>query len=211
MSCQFTRRIPELRRNITLLYRRHTIDADIVAGTSWYPNARHIVMEWATHYGYHDVTVACVIAALSPQCSWERNLIIADDILAGRTPSLGALRKNVAKAQAIRLKPAPNLLHYFPHGPKVFSFACNLAGDDSFVTVDTHMMQAALADVQANYQLPWTPYSIFAQCYQDVAIAQGIAPATFQAILWHTWKRLHPAARKRIDRQQWHVVGELED
>ena len=62
--------------NLKRLYRRSTAE-DRYAGVQWYPSARRIVREWATHYHYHDSTVACVIAAISPQCPWERNLVIA--------------------------------------------------------------------------------------------------------------------------------------
>src|SRR5206468_38808 len=102
-----------------------------------------------------------------------------------------------------------NRMRYaFPFGPKVNSFARNLSGDDTVVTVDTHAMQAALNDVKSTYTLKWGPYNIFARCYVDAAKRIGRAPAEFQAILWFTWKRLHPPASKRAARQQWSVIGE---
>jgi hypothetical protein len=210
MSCQFIKRMPEIQRNLHKLYRQAT-DADLVAGRDWYPNAHRIVLQWADTYSYPIATVACVVSAISPQCEWERNLIIADDILAGRPPSIGgAIRKFVERAKLIRDHRATQITPYFPHGPKVASFACNLAGDYSVVTVDTHAMQAGVNDVQANYRLRWSPYSVFAECYRRVAIKVSCEPATFQAILWHTWKRLHPRVSKLQERRQWHVIG-MED
>src|SRR4029077_7900646 len=138
MPCQFVARMPELQRNLLHLWRKDTTREDRYAGLNWYPNAHHIMVEWSETYDYSIATTACVTSALSPQIAWERNLIIADDILAGRIPSIGALRLNVRKAERSRDDRAGQTLPYFPHAPKVASFACNLAGDYSIVTVDTH-------------------------------------------------------------------------
>ncbi len=202
MPCQFTRRIPEMEQNLLRLWRDRT-DADHISGTEWYPKARKIVTEWTSHYGYSLDTVACVIAAISPQCDWERNLIIADDVLAGAPPSIGGIRANVDKAVALRNEwqgddsISSRMLRRFPGGPKVNSFAHNLAGYDNVVTIDTHAMQAALNDPLARYTLKWLPYTEFAKAYVSVAIMLDVPPATFQAIIWCAWKRLYPAVNKR--------------
>lgn len=200
--------------NLVRLYGQ-AVAADHIAGTEWYPRARAIVGEWATYYGYTHDTVACVIAAISPRCSWERNLVIANDVLSERPPSIGALRANVDKAIALRNEDtndayfgpdgeqptsdaiSTRMLRRFPGGPKVNCFAHNLAGHDDVVTVDTHAVQAALNDPIAVYGIGWTPYREFARAYVTAASAVGVPPATFQAILWCAWKRLYPAADKR--------------
>lgn len=87
--CQFDARIPEIKANLHALYRA-TEPIDRSLGAQWYRTARQIVGEWSAHYRYHDTTVACVIAAISPQIDWERNLIIADDLLANRPISIGS-------------------------------------------------------------------------------------------------------------------------
>lgn len=209
MACQFDSRKPELVRNLLSLYTRQTIDADVAEGSRWYPEARRIVREWATTYCIHDATVACVIAAISPQCEWTRNLIIADDILAGRAVSVsGALHANIAKARRIIDDVAFSTMPYFPHGPKVASFAENLKGLDDYVTVDTHCSQAALGDAASTVTLRWQPYKVFAECYALAARRVNLPPATFQAIIWHTWKRLYPRIRKHAIRKQWEPIGE---
>ena len=209
MTCQFDARRPELIRNLLKLYRQSTA-ADRAQGAAWYPAAHYIVQQWATTYCIHNATVACVIAAISPQTDWARNLIIADDTLAGRAPSIsGALPKNVTKARRIIADAAFTTLPYFLHGPKVASFAENLQGRMNMVTVDTHAMQAALADPLATYSLKWRPYRVFAECYAHAAVKVGLAPATFQAIIWHVWKRLYPRVWKNQHRKQWEVIGEF--
>lgn len=224
MRCQFARRVPQMRDNLIELHDKAT-SADIIAGETWYPNARRIVSEWSDTYNVSETIVACVIAALSPQVPWERNLIMADDVLAQRPLSIRGLRKNEEKARRILATthvlsrydglrtletPADYMLFFFPGGPKVNSFAENLAGRDDIVTVDTHAMQAALNDVEARYALKWTPYECFQRAYSAAAFQVKRPPAEFQAIIWHTWKRMYPPQNKRNIRRQWEVIG-MED
>lgn len=204
------RRLPEMRRNLRTLYRRHATRADIVNGAAWYPAARHIMADWSASYGVSVETCAAVTAALSPQCSWPRNLIAADDVLARRAISVGGpLQVNIRKARQLlddtREYPtlADRMFAYFPYGPKVNSFACNLAGADSVVTIDTHAAQAALSDVQFNVIRGWKQYALFVQAYCDVARSFGLPPSTFQASVWLIWRRLHPAAAKRAVVTKW--------
>ena len=185
-------------------YERSSLLAQ-VAGKSWYPEARHIMREWSDEYGYSVDTCACVTAALSPQIEWTRNLIIADDILAGRVPSIGgALPVNVVKAERLRDMRAScsDMLSIFPKGPKVNCFAANLAGDDSIVTVDGHAAQAALDDVQFSKPLGWKPYGDFAAAYVQAARDLGLSPSAFQAIIWLSWRERWPRLSKRAARRQ---------
>lgn len=211
MACQFDGRRHRLRQNLIRLYAKAS-PADIAAGLSWYPDAHRIVCDWAEHFELPIACVASIVAAISPQCEWPRNLIIAEDVLRNQPQSVGgALHANVRKARRIFADRATDITAYFPYGPKVASFACNLAGDYSHATIDTHAMQAALNDVQARYTLKLQPYACFAECYERVARKAGLEPAHFQAILWHTWKRLHPRVSKIAARRQWEPIGELED
>ena len=209
MRCQWFARKPTLVANLTKLYTEQTTREDSALGHAWYPAARAIVRDWAETYDLPVETVACVVAAISPQCAWERNLVIAADILSDSSISIGgALHANIAKARRILADRATFTLPYFPGGPKVANFALNLAGSETAITVDGHASQAAVADVQARFTLPWTPYLIFAECYETAAHNVGLTGATFQAIIWHTWKRLYPRESKQKLRQQWSVIGE---
>lgn len=221
MPCQFESRRTELCDNLRNLYTS-TKSSDVSLGCAWYPAAQRIIREWSDHYELPVTTVACVISALSPQCSWERNLIIANDILARRPPSIGgALHACIRKAEILRdehdtsngtlayLSTFYRMRRVFPCGPKVANFAENLAGNmHEYVTVDTHGCQAALNNPLATVTLKWTPYRIFADCYTAVACEVGYSPAEFQAIIWYTWKRLYPRIWKQQHRRQWYVVGE---
>ena len=206
-----------MRRNLRTLYRRHATKADIAQGAAWYPAARSIMADWSASYSVSVETCAAVTAALSPQCSWPRNLIAADDVLSNRAVSVGGpLPANVRKARRLLDDTtdyptlADRMRHYFPHGPKVNSFAHNLAGADSVVTIDTHAAQAALDDLHFDVIRGWLQYALFAQAYTDTAQSFGLLPTSFQASVWLIWKRLHPAGKKRYTRRQW-VNIETED
>lgn len=205
------RRRTEFIANLKHIYLAASDNARI-DGEAWYPRARAIVNEWSSYYQMPVSQVACIIAAISPQCDWERNLIIADDVLAGNVASIGgAILSNVSKARIIRNTEDMGaqtdyhalMLRLFPGGPKVNSFAYNLAGNNRMVTVDTHAVQAAFGSVTANWSSKWTPYRIIAECYAQVADFYGIAPSTFQAIIWCAWKEKYPAEVKRMRRARW--------
>lgn len=197
---------PELVSNLLHAYDGASLAAR-TDGAAWYPEARRIVAEWASHYALPVNTVASVVAAISPQCDWSRNLVIADDVLAERAISTGgALHRNIDKARQIlqtRSGALADMMTLFPCGPKVNCFAWNLAGNDRIVTVDTHMGQAACADVTASPRLSWVVYRIFAECTVLAASEVGIVPATFQAIVWHAWKERYPRMAKHKARARW--------
>jgi hypothetical protein len=217
--CQYEGQRSAIVRNLLKVFRQATTE-DMAAGVRWYPDANGIIREWAGHYRYSVDTTACVVAALSPQLEWTRNLVIADDVLANRVPSIGGvLHSNLRKAERLREEDwktsrasiGARMLEVFPGGPKVNSFANNLAGDLSYVTVDTHAAQAGLNDPLANVRLAWTPYKIFAACYAEAASKVDRTPAEFQAIVWCVWKRLYPRTWKIQNRTQWFAISTEDD
>lgn len=189
---------PKLRANLRAVWAQAT-EADRVQGLAWYREANAIVHEWSAHYGVSVETVASVVAALSPQCRWERNLICATNVLDEKPMSLGegALPANYRKAEAILHDRATSILPYFKSAPKVASFQQNLQGNLEYVTVDTHVAQAALADPTIKTSLKWAQYVVFAEVYAAEAIKVGLSPAEYQAVIWVAWKRLYPPQDKR--------------
>ena len=186
-----------MRANVAHVYSLATAD-DVARGEQWYPLAHGIVTEWADTFGRSLANVACVIAALSPQNYWHRNLIQADDVLHGLDVSIRGIEANIRKARAIYRDNATDTLPYFPTGYKVRAFACNLAGDSNIVTVDTHALQILAGNPIARLRVrSWTAYAEYASAYVDVAQRVKLAPATLQAITWVTWKRLYSPEDKR--------------
>ena len=199
-------------QNLCTLYRSASPAAK-VTGLDWYQHARTIMHEWADTYSLPLSAVCCVTAALSPQISWERNLIIADDVLAGRPPSIGALRKNVEKAENLYresgnvaiLGPHYAMLSIFPTGRKVQSFACNLFGPSEAITVDTHGFQAAFNDPALDKTFHPSAYDIVAGCYRAAAweLDRSLEPCQIQAVIWCAWKERYPVLSKRQLRRKW--------
>lgn len=210
MTNKYHARIPEMSRNLRHLWKRETTEADKSLGFAWYDDAHRIMREWSATYGQSIAVCAAVTAAISPQCDWTRNLVIADDILAMRPPSIGgAINSNVCKAQVLRDARESDTRMVFKSGPKVHAFSRNLSGDFSCVTVDTHATQAALCDVEVTVGLKQASYDCFAEAYRLAAISLGIEPAVFQAVIWHTWKRMYPTTTKIRRRAQWSAMGEF--
>lgn len=192
----------EMIVNITAVYRAATLD-EIQRGKLWYPLAHNIVVEWADTFERSIANVACIVAALSPQLEWSRNLIVADDVLHGNVPSIGGyIRDNLRKAERIRDDRATDTVGYFKQGCKVRSFAANLAGNFEVVTVDTHAGQIAAGNPSANVRVDiWRKYEPVASAYVETAKRLKLLPAELQAITWLTWKRLYSAERKRVIRR----------
>jgi hypothetical protein len=118
------------------------------------------------------------------------------------------LNANLDKARRIRNGRLTDTREVFKSGPKVAAFSRNLAGDYSAVTVDTHATQAALNDVTVTVGLNAPKYAAFAEAYNRASLVLDVEPATFQAIVWHTWKRLYPRVEKLRRRTQWSAIGE---
>lgn len=210
MRTKYYARIGEMAENLLHLYDKEVSLADLTLGRAWYDEAHRIMREWSDSYGYSIATCAAVTAAISPQCNWNRNLIIADDILAGRAVSIGgALHSNIDKAVQLRDARIGDTRAVFKSGPKVYNFSRNLAGDYSAITVDTHATQAALCDVEFTVGLNAVVYDCFAQAYRMAADSISVEPAIFQAIIWHTWKRMYPPIVKIQRRTQWEPMGEF--
>ncbi len=189
--------------NILSVYRQATTD-EVARGVQWYPLAHGIICDWASAYGRSIANVAAVVAALSPQCRWERNLVIAADVLAGNPPSIGGtLTRSLRTAERIRDEHAWDTPPYYKEGCKVRSFAANLAGDYDTVTVDTHGAQIAAGSPTSNLRVDtWKRYLPVANAYTSAASIVGLQAAELQAITWLVWKRLYPQGRKNHLRRQ---------
>lgn len=190
--------------NIVATYRLATAQ-DVEVGRTWYPRAHAIICDWADTFGRSIANVACIVASLSPQCEWKRNLIIAADILSGNPPSIGgSIHSFVRIAERIRDEHATDTVDYFKQGCKVRSFAVNLAGNDQIATVDTHGAQIAAGSPASNLRVDtWARYAPVAEAYCLAATRVHLAPATLQTITWLTWKRLYPQGKKIALRSRW--------
>lgn len=186
-------------RNILRVYARTSL-AERAEGLDWYPSACRGVEAWSTTLDIPRATVACVIAALSPQCSWDANLRAALALLTGQHVPRdgGVLHVNIIKAQAILDGSLSSVLPTFKVAPKVTAFSLNLQGFGESVTVDTHAAAVALEDVMAVVRLTPQRYALFASAYVDAARMVGLRPCDLQATCWLRWRREFSPGAKRF-------------
>lgn len=164
-------------------------------GTDWYANARALALEYAAESPDHNAACA-IVAALSPQCSWDQNLTNAELVCNGRheeaTQSQNAIDKALAALQGV--EPLTVL-----GGRKVRSFYRNLAEPErtGAVTIDRHALavildKASRRDPKAAKVLERIgAYQYVAACYRTAARARNVTPQAMQAIVWLSWRNVH--------------------
>lgn len=162
------------------------------AGAAWYDEAQNLAWQISPL----DMNKgAGVIAALSPNTSWERNKELAIRAFADGEAS-GTLSANVAKANAIMADTSATPLDILS-GPKVRNFYMAIVGNWNAVCVDRHAMEVAYATRYKNDERPsLTPkqYDAIADQYRGAAAwltNLPYKPAQLQAITWLVWRRIH--------------------
>lgn len=151
-------------------------------GLNWYATARQIALE----IGDGDLKLgAGLLAAISPQMPWERNVKLAAQTML--RDFRGLTDDKIAKCRAILDGVDPWLVL---RGFKVRSFYANILGFENYVTVDTWMSQhyvpgkpypdTAARTNKAGRKL----YNKIASRIRREAKQAGVTPAQWQAIVW---------------------------
>lgn len=162
-------------------------------GATWYETAHVLAIKLDPS---DPARAAGVIAALSPQVSWERNVMLATraykDGLA--TGTLGA---NCRAADRILAGERPlDVLG----GPKTRAFFTLIANpyDRETVCVDRHAFDIAAGQTGHAQRVKLTPkrYEEVANAYRKVARGTTLTPAQVQAITW-VWWREHVKENRR--------------
>jgi hypothetical protein len=153
--------------------------ATLEAGRLWYPEAEGIVAELAERYDQPRPQVAGILAALSPQQRWRRNVLSAVAVLEGEGSRAAGYAENRAKAHRIAEgEAATDVLG----GAKVRAFWANLIGSRYAVTVDTWAQRAAIGRMAE--QPKARRYARIARAYAAAAEICGETPREFQAAVW---------------------------
>lgn len=181
-------------------------DEELAHGMAWYTLAH----AHAARLSPDSPSVgAGVIAALSPQLGWGRNLTLAEEVFRRGTAYgvKGQTHANLTKADKILSGTCAPLEAL--GGDKVRSFYRAIMGDGTAVVVDRHAFALALADRDADVRVLRRVgmYERFAHTYVLAADAFRIAtngaftltPVQVQAVTWVTWRRQHGA--------DWHDTG----
>lgn len=184
-------RSSQLDYNIREVWNR-TTPSDITEGFNWYLKANRIASRIS---GGNVSKGAGVIAALSPQTPWDRNIELATEAFKGNFG--GTFSANVNKAKRILAGESP--LHVLWHTGQRYHktanfYECILNGGTSrSVVVDRHAGAVALGrELTPKEQTHWLqgiPYIDIEMAYRRVADELGIYPAQLQAIVWIVWRK----------------------
>lgn len=156
-------------------------------GMRWYARANEWCEEQSSWSGYGVDQVAGIVAALSPGCPWERNLIDAYAILERKRHKHCTYPVNVSKAIKIRKGKDPlDVLG----GRKVRAFYSLISNplDQITVCVDRHAVKVLTwhewkdeNEAQGFLRSQWDRAC---QVYRDVAQEVGVLPHQVQAVTW---------------------------
>ena len=165
------------------------------ADAMWYQDAYKIACSLAQKYNTQTERVAGIIAALSPLKRWDKNVELAEDLLAGRY--VGHTKNMVAKAYKVSkcdIADIPAVLN----GNKITDFYSNIINPtcDTRVTIDRHAIMIAMGGVHISQsdlaKLSNTDkrYSAIAEAYRRAAKKLGVRPLEVQAVTWVVWRKI---------------------
>ena len=187
--------------NIISVYR----DADETQhaeGLVWYPNAQKAAYHIAVKYDIAVYIVVAVIAALSPNNKWSRNVTNADALIGAFIRGDGIDSVKVSTYHKMKQK-AWDILAARPNydgakamlkGQKITSFFCDIMGEFN-VTIDGHARNIAygervgLTDDRTNIGV--REYHALQAAYDEAARRVGLLPYQLQAITWRVWRDRH--------------------
>ena len=192
--------------NILKVFSLATPD-EIADGIKWYAEAQAISKKLALKHDMPLHIVVGVMAALSPNNKWERNVQNTDELIAAylngdaiESIKVSTYNKMKEKAWSI-LDAMPNHEQTISilNGQKIVSFYRNIMGDDT-CTVDGHAYNIwryerhGLTTDKTN--IGKKLYVEIQEAYVDAAnttLVNGRKLKAFemQAITWVTWKRIH--------------------
>ena len=187
--------------NIMACYRA----ADCVQvneGLLWYSDAKQAAHDIAVRHGVPVYIVVAVIAALSPNNKWSRNVINADALIGAFVNGDGIDAVKVSTYHKMKQK-AWDILAARPNyddakkmlkGQKITSFFMDIMGEFN-VTIDGHARNIAydervgLTDDRTNIGV--REYRAIQAAYEEAARRLRLMPYQLQAITWRVWRDRH--------------------
>jgi len=195
-------------RNIIAVYALAT-SGERVIGCEWYNRANRVAATIAAEHGISLEAAAGVIAALSPNNRWERNIVDAENVI--RAYSIGgaeeAAHVKVCTYGKMRAKAIQILGAWDSHGDhvkilngrKITAFYECIIGRTDAVCIDGHAYSIWFGDRLTMKQVPNIGKKLYAEIVSDyveaarILSANGTSVTAFevQAITWCAWRRLH--------------------
>jgi hypothetical protein len=184
--------------NVMACYRAAD-DVQVAEGLLWYSDAQKAAHIIAAKYGIAVYIVVAVIAALSPNNKWTRNVINAEMLIAAFLRGDGIDAVKVSTYHAMKKK-AWDILVARPDydgakrmlkGQKITSFFCDIMGEFN-VTIDGHARNIAydekvgLTDDRTNIGV--REYRALQAAYEEAAQRLKLMPYQLQAITWRVWR-----------------------
>ena len=193
--------------NIIAVYALAT-SGERVEGMEWYNRANRVAATIASEHGISLETAAGVIAALSPNNRWERNIVDAENVI--RAFSIGGAEEaeNVRvctygkmRTKAIQILEATSIVDHASilNGRKITAFYECIIGRTDAVCIDGHAYSIWFGDRLTMKQVPNIGKKLYAEIVSDYVQAarilseNGTSVTAFevQAITWCAWRRLH--------------------
>lgn len=171
------------------LYSEATAD-QVQRGRHFYCTAEADIAREAPKVGVSHSTLAEVVACISPNMKWERNISDAVKLVsqwrAGETPNgIQAYPANVEKAVRILNGTESLKIGRNGSGQKTYNFFRNLRGSRANVTIDLWMLRAI--NIRVHYRaknLTEKVYSRYSADLTEAARRVGETPRDLQAIIW---------------------------
>lgn len=176
---------------------------EIAAGKSWYARAQSECMEIAQRHTLPLQIVVGVVAALSPNNKWERNVSNADALCAAflngdalESVKVSTYHAMKSKAWAI-LEDGPSTVEEIVqalNGQKIVAFFRCIMGENT-CCVDGHALNIWCDERQPltsdKTNLTKKLYAEVAADYAKAGNKHGIPAYEMQAITWTVWRRIH--------------------
>jgi hypothetical protein len=184
--------------NVMACYRAAD-DVQVAEGLLWYSDAQKAAHIIAVKYDVPVYIVVAVIAALSPNNKWARNVINADALIGAFLRGDGIDAVKVSTYHAMKKK-AWDILAARPDydgakrmlkGQKITSFFMDIMGEFN-VTIDGHARNIAydekvgLTDDRTNIGV--REYRAIQAAYEEAARRLKLMPYQLQAITWRVWR-----------------------
>lgn len=194
--------------NIVATYLLAT-DIERTEGAEWYARAMAAAQTINQGVDLGSKRIAGVIAALSPNNRWERNVIDAekvckvyvngdiDDVRQVKVCTYGKmLDKAIKVLECNYVEDIPNILN----GQKIRAFYECIIGKSDAVVIDGHAYSIWIGERLNMKQVPNIGKKLYANIVADYIEATEIINSKFnanlkpyqvQAITWVAWRRLH--------------------
>ena len=171
---------------------------ELTNGSNWYQEANNLAKEYSLKTGYSVLNIAGVIAALSPQTSWEQNKAFLARFIDKGMNSVTNTYANKLKAEKCLKASNSEEIQRILNGNKTKAFFLNIAypNVDNIATIDRHAMAICIQfpdkvkAIEHPVQLTLSQYKFFESCYIEASNRLNILTSELQAVTWVTYRRL---------------------